>query len=324
MKHLFCINPAAGKYDHSKEYLAAIRETCADMDYGYFISTEPGQFTQIVRDAAETGEEYHVYACGGDGTLNEVVCGAAQHPNVAVTHWPGGSGNDFIRAFDQPERFRSLPDLLDYETADFDLIEANGKWCIGVASIGVDARIGTEIARYKRLPLVTGSGAYVISTVVNVVKGIHQHYRILIDDQEFDGEQTMVCLCNGRWYGGGFNPVPNARLDDGLIDVLLVRDVSRLKVAGIIGKYKAGQFAQLPDYVSHFQARSVTVKCDTPNSINLDGELLVDDSVTFRIHEKAIRFFYPRGASYDVPTSAPSAPAKTAAQDVESEKIEAS
>ena len=106
MKHLFIINPAAGSRDRTKEYTQAIREVCEPrgLDYRIQVSQAPGHCRQLAREAAESGEEYRIYACGGDGTLNEVINGAAGHPNAAVTHWPKGSGNDFVKIFSEPER----------------------------------------------------------------------------------------------------------------------------------------------------------------------------------------------------------------------------
>ena len=298
MKHLFCINPAAGKHDSTQSFRQQIEEACRGLDHGIFISGAPGEITRTVKTLAESGEAFRIYACGGDGTLNEVVNGAANHPNVAVTHWPGGSGNDFIRMFDEPARFRDLSQLLDAEVAAFDLIRVNDRFCAGVASIGIDARIGTEIARYKRLPLVTGPGAYTISILVNMVKGVHQHYVVELDGEVVDGRQSLMCVCNGHWYGGGYNPVPQALPDDGVLDVLLVKAVSRLKAAQVIGKYKQGRYAEYPDIIRHYRCRSVTVTCDKPNAINLDGELLTSDKAEFTLVPGALRFFYPKGASY--------------------------
>ena len=107
MKHLFIINPAAGSWDHTKQYTAAIVESCnaRGLDYRVEVSKAPGECRRITREAGETGEEYRVYACGGDGTLNEVASGAAGFPNLAITAYSGGSGNDFVRLFSEPAAF---------------------------------------------------------------------------------------------------------------------------------------------------------------------------------------------------------------------------
>ena len=98
MKHLFIINPAAGSRDRTQEYAPMIRKACntRDLDFDIVISQCPGDCTRIAREAAQTGEEIRLYACGGDGTLNEVVAGAAGFPNAAVTVFSSGSGNDFV------------------------------------------------------------------------------------------------------------------------------------------------------------------------------------------------------------------------------------
>ena len=101
MKHLFIINPAAGSRDRTKKYKEQIEAVCAGLDYRIEVSKAPGDCTRIAREAALTGEEYRLYACGGDGTLNEVAAGAAGHDNVAVTVFSGGSGNDFVKMFNE-------------------------------------------------------------------------------------------------------------------------------------------------------------------------------------------------------------------------------
>ena len=302
MKHCFILNPAAGKSDRTTELTLRISEVmnAAGLDFEVAISHAAGQCESLARAFAERGEECRIYACGGDGTLNEVVNGVVGFPNAAVTHYPIGSGNDFIKASSNPEAFSDLERLLDADEAVFDLIEANERYGIDICSIGIDARIGTEIATYKRLPLVSGPGAYYISTVVNMIKGIHQHYVVEVGGEVIDGEKTMICACNGRWYGSGFNPVPDAVLDDGLLDVLIVDAVSLFEAAKVIGKYKSGHYRDYPELIRHFRVPEVTVHCDKYNKINIDGELLVAKDVTFRISEHRIRFFYPRGLHWDV------------------------
>lgn len=301
MKHLFIINPAAGKYDRTGEFTEKIRAVCEPrgLEYEILVSRHAGDCTTIAQAAAASGEELRIYACGGDGTLNEVVNGVAGCENVAVTHFPCGSGNDFVKIFSEPDAFRELEALIDGDVAQFDLIRCLDKfYALNVCSMGFDARIGTAVGQYKRLPLLSGSGAYILSTAVNLIKGIRQHFIVDIDGQHFNGDQTLVCIANGRWYGGGFNPVPIAEPDDGLLDVLLVKGVSRVTVANVIGKYKAGRFHELPEFIRHFRCKRVRIRCDRESEINLDGELLMAKDARFELVPGALRFFYPKGLSY--------------------------
>ena len=298
MKHLFIINPAAGSRDRTAEYTADIRRLCAGLDYEIAVSQAPGQCRRLAREAAQTGQEVRIYACGGDGTLNEVASGAAGFPNAAVTAFSGGSGNDFVRIFGEPTAFSNLSRLLDAEETVFDMIQCNDDLALNICSVGLDARISRDVALYKRIPFFHGFKAYALSTVVNLFRGISEHYIVEVDGERIDGEQTFVCVCNGRYYGGGFNPVPEADPADGLLEVLLVKKVSLLQVPGIIGKYKNGRYRELTEFVRHFRTNRVRVVCDGPSAVNLDGEPRVAKTVEMEVAREKIRFFYPRGLQW--------------------------
>ena len=301
MKHLFIINPAAGKYDHTKEYAQTVERVLRkyELEYELALSTEPGDCEVIARRAAETGDELRIYACGGDGTLNEVVCGAAGFENVAITHFPGGSGNDFIKIFSETEPFHHLERLLDCDETRVDLIRCNGRYAVNILSMGLDARVGTEIAKYKRLPLVSGPGAYAMSLVVNLMKGLSQPMTVVLDGKTVArGQQTLVCVCNGRWYGGGYNPVPAAEPDDGLLDVLVVDKLSLANVSSLLKKYQQGRWQECDGKIHHFRCRSAEILCEKESVVNVDGEALYTKRAEIAVVPKALRFFYPKGLRY--------------------------
>ena len=306
MTHLFIINPAAGSRDRTADYTGKIQQVCRQrgLQYQIQVSQAPGDCRRLARAAAETGKEFRIYACGGDGTLNEVADGAAGFPNVSVTVFSGGSGNDFVKLFDEPKAFYDLERLMDCDEAEFDLIQCNDTLALNICSVGLDARIGTDVSRYKRLPLLHGFRAYAASTVVNVIRGISEHYRVEVDGEVLDDRFTFVCVCNGRYYGGGFNPIPEADPTDGKLDVLLVKHVSRALVPFIIGKYKDGHYKELEKYARYIKTDSVKITCDGPTAINLDGELRTATVADFRVAEEKIRFFYPRGLSWQAKETA--------------------
>lgn len=306
MKHIFIINPAAGKYDRTEEYTEKIEAVCRPrgLDYEICRSNAPGDCRRIAHEAAAAGEEVRLYACGGDGTLNEVINGLVGFDNAAVTHFPGGSGNDMIKMFSETAPFFDLERLLDCDEAQFDLIRCNETHSANILSMGLDARIGTEIARYKKLPLLSGHGAYLASTLVNLIKGISQHFVITLDDgTRLDDKFTLICACNGRWYGGGFNPVPEAEPDDGLLDVLVVEKVSLLQVASVIGHYQKGRYADYPELIRHARCRSLRIECAERSVVNVDGEAVYTTDAKIEVVPHAIRFFYPKGLSYHAKNS---------------------
>ena len=161
--------------------------------------------------------------------------------------------------------------------------------------MGLDARIGTDVAHYKRLPLLSGFRAYAISSLINTIRGVQEHFIVEVNGETVDAQQTMICVCNGRYYGGGFNPVPEADPADGILDVLLVKGVSRLQVLNLIGKYKNGRYRELPQVVRHVRTDRLRILGDTPFAINLDGELRTAQEAVIQVAKEKIRFFYPKG-----------------------------
>ena len=306
MKHLFIVNPVAGgkdRHEYVAEQARRALEGSADA-YEVYITTAPMDACAKIAAEAASGEELRVYACGGDGTLNEVVNGAAGHANAAVTHFPGGSGNDTIKIFDDPAAFTSIERLLDAEEARFDLIRCNDSYALNVLSIGFDARVGTDIARFKRLPLVSGKGAYILSIFSNMLHGLTADYTVTLDSGEvFSGRKTMICVCNGRWYGGGFNPVPEAEPDDGLLDVLVVEKVNLLQVATVVGHYQKGRYADYPSLIYHARCRSLRIECVKESVVNIDGEAAYTTDAKIELIPQAIRFFYPKGLTYHTKNS---------------------
>ena len=302
MKHLFIINPAAGSHNQTESYRKKIAAACEErgLEYAIEVSGAPGQCRKIANRAAKSGEHYRIYSCGGDGTMNEIVGGVAGYDNVAVTMFAGGSGNDFIRIFNEPEAFRDLNRLLDAEEVTFDLIKVNDDYSLNICSVGLDARIAKDVANYKRLPLLSGFRAYVASTVMNLLKGISEHYIIEIDGERIDGKKTLICACNGSFYGGGFNPVPDADPTDGKLEVLVIEKVNILQVAKVIGKYKNGRYKELPKIVKHYSTHGLKIYFDKPTSVNLDGEQMMADMADISVAKEKIRFFYPKGLTWKV------------------------
>ncbi len=301
-KHVFIINPAAGKHDGTNSAAAGISAAARRLgaDYEILTTEYPRHAIELVREKAAEyeGRAVRFYACGGDGTLNEVAAGAAGLENVSVTAYPIGSGNDFIRLFGADKSaFLDLERLMRGKELDLDYIQSDCGFCLNVFSIGVDARIADGMQKYKRIPALQGTAAYNISTVENLIRGLHEPYGVEVDGQCLDGEYTLVLAGNGRYYGGGANPVPEADPTDGLLDVLLVKAVDLLTAAKVIGAYKAGRHRTLPRYIQHLRAKEMTVYHQKGKEmvINLDGEIAHASRTTLRVSGQKLRFAVPEG-----------------------------
>ena len=298
MRHLFLVNPRAGRGGSTGALLERIAAAFPDGGAQVIQTGGPGEARDAARQAAETGEPVRIYACGGDGTLNEVVNGAAGFDNAAVTNVPKGTGNDFLRIFGKSAnaRFSDLAALREGPQRALDLMDCNGLLGIGVACAGVDARIAADVHQYTALPFIRGTGAYVMSLIVNVLfKGIDRPMEVEMGPVRFQGPVSILCVCNGRYYGGGFMPVAEAQPDDGVLDMLLVPKVSRRTFFRLVGAYAQGRYRDYPQLIQAYHGRRVTFSSPQELVAVVDGEVLRSRQFTIALSEKKINFFYPEG-----------------------------
>jgi YegS/Rv2252/BmrU family lipid kinase len=303
MKHLFIINPVAGgKHNRLVETERTVKAFTATLKdpYEIYVTKAPMDACRKISEAAESEEKLYVYACGGDGTLNECANGAANRTNVALTHYPSGTGNDFLKTFGKEniEAFRDLHALSTGNVRPLDLIDCNGRYGINICSVGIDARIGVDVHKYSNFPLIGGATGYIVSLIVNVIKGVAQKFCITIDDITFDKKITLACACNGKYYGGGFNPVPDATPDDGFLDILVVEPASRLKVAQIVGKFAKGRFREFPDIFTYIRSTGMEIERDREFVVNIDGEAVFTKKMSFKVVPKGVNFIFPSNLQY--------------------------
>ena len=300
MRHVFIINPKAGKKDQTGRIYAmadSLREKHG-LRVDCLLTERPGGATEMARKLAESGEEVRVYACGGDGTVNEVANGLAGFPNAAMTCIPIGTGNDFLKNFGpDAARFADAENLWDGPQFPLDLIECNGRECLTIACCGIDARVAESVHELGDSPLLSGRGSYLASVVVNFLfRGIGQHWKITVDDEELEGEYALAAMCNGRCYGGGSTPVPEARMDDGVLQTVLVKNISRPRFATLFGAYSAGEHAKLPPEVFRIVTpKKLRIRSEQELTVCLDGECFRCHDVTMGLSLQKLLFFGPQG-----------------------------
>ncbi len=301
MKHVFIINPSAGKSDSRRRIYAmaeALRERHG-LDVECMLTASAGHATTLAHSLAESGGEVRLYACGGDGTANEVANGIAGYANAAMTCIPVGTGNDFLKNFGADyEKFLDAENLWNGAAQPLDLIDCNGRCCLTIACSGVDARIGESVHKFSAYPHMSGRGSYLVSVAMNGVFGrIGRRWTVWLDEEKIEDEFALVSVCNGRYYGGGSTPVPEARMNDGVLHTVLVRNVGKLRFARLFPTYSAGNYKELPrELVRVSTARVVRIHSDDGDITTcLDGESLHGRDVTLRLSEKKLSFFGPAG-----------------------------
>ena len=301
MKHVFIINPKAGKRDQTARIygMADRLRDVHSLDCTCMLTDRPGGAEAMARKLAEAGEELRLYACGGDGTIHEVANGIAGFSNAAMTAIPTGTGNDFLKNFGpDAAKFTDAENLWDGDVFPLDLIDCNGRLCLTIACNGIDARVADSVHQYSGSPLLNGRGSYLCSVAVTFLfRPIGRRWTVSLGGTELEDDFALVSMCNGRYYGGGSMPVPEARMDDGVLHTVLVKKVGRLTFARLFGPYSAGEYRSLPqELIQVSTAREIRIHSDGGTIVTcLDGEIFRSQEVRLRLSDKRLNFFGPRG-----------------------------
>lgn len=294
MKYYFIVNPVSGK-GRTTEIIPMLEEYFRDkdLDWEIYITKCPGDGTEFVRKICQEGKPVRLYACGGDGTLFEIVNGAYRYENAEIGLFPLGSGNDFMRYFGNREDFMDIEAQIYGKTRILDLIQCGDRVSHNICSLGLDAEVASNVARFKKLPLVSGLMAYNLSLIYCLMSKVRNHFRIIIDDAyEFEGDYMLALAANSRWYGGGYKGAPLAEPDDGLLDIIFINTISRLRVPALLKKYFRGEHLSF-DFCHYHQGKKVQMIPVKQAAVNMDGEIRQQEEATFEILEKAFRFILP-------------------------------
>ena len=309
MKSVFIVNPVAGGRDISNALAQTLAQAVSRMDLGqdtYAITrtTHAGHAKKLAEEYARTGEPVRLFAVGGDGTFNEVISGAYPYKNAAVGCIPYGSGNDFLRNFGTKEEFLDLAGQLTGGELDIDLMQTEYGVGAAICSAGLDAQIAHGIPKFRRLPLCGGEMAYRLSILEQLMGPLGRRLTLTLDGVPFTQDCLMTAICNGGYYGGGFHAAPECRMDDGLLDVMVVRKASLLRIARMLPLYQKGKHIQagqvipkLRKHVEFHRCRSVALTlADNPEKpiiITVDGECRPAPGLTVKLLPLAGRIVLP-------------------------------
>jgi lipid kinase YegS len=247
------------------------------------------------RFASEASEVDLLIAAGGDGTLNEVVhglMGLSRKARPVFGVVPLGTANDFATGCGIPrDPGTALALCLEGEAVPIDVGKANENehWFLNVASVGFGAEItATTSPELKRL---LGPAAYTVMGAILAMNVHHYHGRLILPDREASGSGPVAIVGNGRQTGGSFQVAPRARIDDGLLDVLVVRHIPA--TAALTAARELQQLSPDGEYISYWQTPWAEVHSEETIPVNLDGEPVRFSSVRYEAVPKAIRLVVP-------------------------------
>ena len=303
MKHVFVINPCAGKQDSTTlvtQKVEAYASEHPDFDYQIYVTQAQGDATIWTRQwcADHPGKKVRFYACGGDGTLNEVVTGIIGFPDVQVTVHANGSGNDYIKYYDTFEAFSDIARLVEGVPHPVDVMKVNDRYSINVCNFGFDAmvcKIGNDV---RRKPIIGGKHSYTTGIIRSIFTSRSNYVRMTVDGEPFyDGYMLLCTLGNGRYNGGNYMCAPLSKNDDGLIEINLFKRMSLFKFASLINEYSQGTHINRPDVQKLMQYRQGTIvemASPDPFWLVIDGEMLHSNHYRVQNIKHAVTFVSPK------------------------------
>ena len=295
MRNVFIINPAAGTHDCTNDVKKLIEKNFDPLGIKYeiYISEYPKHPTKIVKDILENTDEFITfYSVGGDGTLNEIVNGVSGYSNQRICIVPCGSGNDLIKTvMSRVPDIESSLKISDDNDLECDIIRSEGRVSLNICSAGIDAVVALNADKIKRFPLCGGSISYLLAIIYTLITNSSFKFSVTIDDkQTIEGKFMMIVAANGKYYGGGIKAVPEAQIDDGLLDFLIVKAVSKFKIIPILIKYMNGKHNEIDQkIIEYIRGKKLRVKSDEPVAVNFDGEVEMRTDSVFEIEKGKIR-----------------------------------
>lgn len=300
IKKLFVLSSAAGKKDFDKfekEIIDCYKKNNR-LDELEIVKTKSKKDLEdscikfLNRDFPNFDKKI-IYACGGDGSLSEIANIIASSENKAgLGLIPMGTANDFSKIFDYSNF--SLEDTFEPKLSKIDLIKINDRYSINIFSTGFDAKVLDQALRLLDKYPSLSSFAYALAVLKIIFKIKASKLKISFLDEndskiEKENSYIFATVCNGSYYGSGFNPAPDAKIDDGFLNLLLVNDTNLLNIIPLIRKYKKGSHLT-SKYVNYYLVKSGQISSDEEMLINIDGYIIKDKNISFEVAEAALDF----------------------------------
>lgn len=304
MRNIFVINPYAGSKKLQKNLCDEIKKigNKENLELEMYFTKSKGDGESFVRKLAESGEKVRIYACGGDGTLNEIVNGVVGAKNIELGFIPMGTGNDFLRNFGKAEDFLNLERQIKGKSILIDAMRYNDRVGINVINCGFDCSVVSKVESLRNNKIVPKGMAYSTGVILSLIKMPTEKLTFKFDDGTILNQRFLLFLvANGSYYGGGYKAASEAKVNDGLLDVMIVNCISRAQFIGMVNKYKAGNFlgtALASKIVNFKKCKSLSITSETNFDLCVDGEINKYEKVEFSIIPGCINFVIPEGCFY--------------------------
>lgn len=306
MRHIFIINPVAGKTDSSKKLHHEILSACQkhNIDPIIFISEHPGYEQTMAKKMCSffSNEDIRFYSCGGSGTLTRILSGIDSFEHVEVACCPCGLTNDFLKSFgSDAASFSSIEKLITGQPAALDIIDLAGTLVPNFVCFGTGNHYFSDTMIMNLAGMIHPNVSYVLGTLTDIIKGGRDQYEITIDGKDYFGEYCFVGCYNGRCMGGNLTPLYEARPNDGMLNFLLLDHVSRSHQLKFFKRIMKSNLDRNDPHVHIVKGKTLTVTRKNNKellSFNCDGECVIpaNQTTTIRLRPDRLRFVVPKGA----------------------------
>lgn len=298
MKHIFILNPMAGNGEMVKAVKSKL-ESLRNIDWETYETKAPMDATEFVkRYCTENKDPVRFYACGGDGTIQEVASGVVGFPHAEMSCLPCGSGNDFVKCFGGIGAFDDIQNLAESPAKPIDLMKVGDKYSINIVNFGFDTCVANTMIKVKRKKIIGGKHAYTTGVVMGLLKAMKNKANVYADGEKLGNGKFLLCtIANGQYVGGSFHCAPKSEYDDGYLDVCYVNCISRFKFLKLIGVYTEGTHLddeRFKDFITYRRVKEVRVEVPDGFCLTLDGEVFETRDFTVEVIPSAIRFAAPR------------------------------
>ena len=285
--YLFIINPTAGggKAKIFETYIEKYMSN-TNINFKVLYTTKPKEATEMVINHLNYDT---CIAVGGDGTVLEVANGILKRGFGVLGIIPAGTGNDFSKSLlitrDTEAAFNKI---INRKIKKIDIGQVEGSYFLNIASLGFDAEVVRHTDKIKKA--IKGKTAYILGVLTSLLVYKSNHMIITIDGQEIRRKATLVAIGNGSYYGGGMEIIPMAKVDDGQLDICIIKDINNLRILLLFPSIFKGKHIRYKKYVEFHRGTNIKVKIKGEIYLNIDGDIspVSDRDIDFNIGNEKI------------------------------------
>lgn len=289
MEHIILVNPVSGNHKGIKKGEIVKRLLSKNgIEATVHISEYPSHLTEISRRLSAKSK-CRFYSIGGDGTLNEVVTGVIGSDSEIVVV-PSGTGNDFIKSISKYSGMRKIIiESINRESKKVDVLKVNkDRYCINILNCGFDAMVAKNVDNFRIFRFLTGKMKYNLSIFTTLLSNRNYKFKIdILGSNSIKGYFTFVVVSNGKYYGGGICPCPDADVSDGVADICYADYTTISNKISLLPKYKKSEHIGLKK-VHIDKTDDLSIVSTRKFPVSIDGEVFYSNKIHTKIMKNAI------------------------------------